>query len=128
MRTKLIDKIASFESKVNGEINGEINGEESVLASPINVEPIKSGELTSADVENFNKTQWVTLRTSYANKLYYLLVGEIVGLFLIIACVGWKCMVLDPWIVNIFASSVILQSFALVQVIVKNLFDKNETN
>jgi hypothetical protein len=49
-------------------------------------------------------------------------------LFLIILLIGLEWIKLEEWTINIFASAVLLQSFGLVKVIVKNLFEKQVKN
>lgn len=113
-----------------GQLEGKVHTYNLADISPIqaSIQEEKNTDLTQNDVDNFDKTSWIKLRTSYANKLYWLLSGEIIGLFLIIVLVGFEKIKLDPWVINIFSTAVIAQSFGLVRVIVKNLFDRNTTN
>jgi len=95
---------------------------------PVNPKKIEHGDLTNEDINNFDQTEWIKLRTKYANKLFWLLSIEIGALFLIILFIGLKYIKLEEWTINIFASAVLLQSFGLVKVIVKNLFEKQAKN
>jgi hypothetical protein len=118
----LLDKIEQLKSKVQESTVNPVN------PKPVNPKKVETGELTIEDIDNFNKTEWIDLRTKYANKLFWLLSIEIGALFIIIIFIGLKWIHLEEWTINIFASAVLLQSFGLVKVIVKNLFEKKTEN
>ena len=118
----LLEKIDNLKLKVQESAINPVN------PRPINPKKIKSGELSSDDINNFNQAEWIDLRTKYANKLFWLLSVEIGALFIIIFSIGLELIKLEEWTINIFASAVLLQSFGLVKVIVKNLFEKRTEN
>ena len=114
----LQEKINQLKTKVQESTVNPVN------PKPVNSKKIEHGDLTNEDINIFDQTEWVKLRTKYANKLFWLLSIEIGALFLIILLIGLNCIELEEWTINIFASAVLLQSFGLVKVIVKNLFEK----
>lgn len=118
----LLEKINHLKTKVQESTVNPVDPQ------PVNPKKIEHGDLTNEDVNNFDQTEWIKLRTKYANKLFWLLSIEIGALFLIILLIGLKCIELEEWTINIFASAVLLQSFGLVKVIVKNLFEKQVKN
>ena len=114
----LQEKINQLKTKVQESTVNPVN------PKPVNSKKIEHGDLTNEDINIFDQTEWIKLRTKYANKLFWLLSIEIGALFLIILLIGLNCIELEEWTINIFASAVLLQSFGLVKVIVKNLFEK----
>ncbi len=92
---------------------------------PTNKESLKDNDLIN-NIDDFDKDQWIKLRTSYANKLYWLLVGEIIALFLVILLIGMKQIEVEESTINITIMAIILQTFGLVKEIVNNLFKRNE--
>ena len=116
-----------LQKKLN-EIKQESSAKKSVRQT-INIQPknktsLKHNDLVS-DIDDFDKDQWIKLRTSYANKLYWLLVGEIVGLFLLLILIGLKIINIEESTINITIVAVIVQTFGLVKEIVTNLFKRN---
>lgn len=77
------------------------------------------------DAEIDDLDQWVELRTRYAEKLYILLVGEIIFLCVLILGVGIKLLEFNEWVLGVFVTGVLTHTFSLVHTIVKNLFKKN---
>lgn len=122
----LLENISKLKEKVENTFSATVPATTPVNPQPIAPKRLRAGELiTNDDINNYDKATWITLRNSYANKVFWLLALEIIALFVIIILVGAKVLVLQPWIVNIFSSAVLLQSFGLVKVIVKNLFDRS---
>ncbi|GAB4156812.1 MAG: hypothetical protein Fur003_0310 [Candidatus Dojkabacteria bacterium] len=64
----------------------------------------------------------VKLRNGYANRLYALLVFEVVSMFAIVILFGLGYLKLESWLVTIVAESILVKSFLSVQTIVSNLF------
>ena len=118
----LQEKINQLKTKVQESTVNPVN------PKPVNSKKIEHGDLTNEDINIFDQTEWIKLRTKYANKLFWLLSIEIGALFLIILLIGLERIKLEEWTINIFASAVLLQSFGLVKVIVKNLFEKQVKN
>lgn len=101
--------------------------EESQESSAINSKEFikESKEIKKDDIENYDNLQWIDLRTKYANKLFYLLIGEVAAIFILVFLVGLEWLKIDEWVLNILITGVMAQTFGLVRTIVKNLFSKN---
>jgi len=97
---------------------------ETANVQPKNKKSLKDNDLINS-IDDFDKDQWIKLRTSYANKLYWLLVGEIVGLFLLLILIGSNAIEIEESTINITIVAVIVQTFGLVKEIVTNLFKRN---
>ncbi len=97
---------------------------ETQKVQPKNKKSLKDNDLINS-IDDFDKDQWVKLRTSYANKLYWLLVGEIVSLFLLLLLIGCDVIQIEESTINITIVAVIVQTFGLVKEIVTNLFKRN---
>lgn len=71
--------------------------------------------------QQLSKQQWLS------KGLFILLVAEIFIAFAIVCFVGWKWLVLDQWLVALIFNVIILQTFGLVFVVVKNIFPNKGT-
>lgn len=95
----------------------------------LDVKPLEKSELTDkgliTNIDDYDKNEWINLRTSYANKLYWLLVGEIIGLFGIIVFIGLEKLKISDTTLEVTIIAVLIQTFFLVKEIVTNLFKKN---
>lgn len=113
----LKEKIKSYQKDIEEDQNSSsINSKEYIKDSK---------EIKKDDIENYDNLQWIDLRTKYANKLYYLLIGEVVTIFILVFLVGLEWLKIDKWVLNILITGVMAQTFGLVRTIVKNLFSKN---
>ena len=97
--------------------NNELN------VTPKNPQRIPQGSLVK-NIDDYDKSQWVELRTAYANKLYYLLCGEIVGVFALLLLIGFEIIKIDESTLNITIVAITAHTFGLVKEIVTNLFKK----
>jgi hypothetical protein len=77
------------------------------------------------NIDDYDKNEWVNLRTSYANKLFWLLACEIVGLFILIILIGLQYLTIADSTLNVTIITIMVQTFLLVREIVTNLFKKN---
>jgi len=85
------------------------------------ISPLSDKSLVKS-IEDKDKDEWITLRTKYANKIYYLLCAEIGLLFILLILLGTNLIKLEDSTINITIMAVITQSFFLVKEIVTNLF------
>lgn len=85
------------------------------------ISPLSDKSLVKS-IEDKDKDEWITLRTKYANKIYYLLCAEIALLFILLILLGTNLIKLEDSTINITIMAVITQSFFLVKEIVTNLF------
>lgn len=122
----LLDKIAKIKKQSNSsqkdtKINKTTNIEQIEISQ---ITPISDDSLIK-NIDDKDKDEWISLRTKYANKIYYLLCAEIAFLFLLIILLGFEIIKLEDSTINITIGAVITQSFFLVKEIVTNLFKKN---
>lgn len=77
-------------------------------------------------IEDKDKSEWIILRTNYANKIYWLLFGEIVFICLIIGLDGFGLcgFKINKWLLGSVFYGVLTHTFFLVRIIVKNLFTR----
>jgi len=66
----------------------------------------------------------IKLRTNFANKLFGLLVLEVLLMFVILVLHGTQLIFLESWLVSLFVESIIIQTFFTINIIVNNLFPK----
>lgn len=64
----------------------------------------------------------IILRDRYANRLYALLLLEVILMFGIVISAGLDILKLEAWLVTIVAESILIKTFLTIQIIVKNLF------
>ena len=64
------------------------------------------------------------LKQSYAGKFYILLVAQLALMNLIFIAFGLGWLLFDKWSLNLFVGGTLLEIFAVVLVITKNLFPK----
>ena len=122
--SSLSNIIQKIKEDISKETNSSNIPQKQDEIKPINKKPISNSELITS-IDDYDKNEWINLRTSYANKLYFLLVGEIIGLFILVICVGLKKLEISDSTINITIVSVLSQTFLLVREIVTNLFKKN---
>ena len=91
--------------------------------TPSDKKKIPIGGLVN-NIDDYDKSQWIALRTAYANKLYYLLCGEIVGVFALLLLIGFKVISIPESTLNITIVAITVHTFGLVKEIVTNLFKK----
>lgn len=91
--------------------------------TPQNPKLIPQGSLVNT-IDDYDKSQWVKLRTDYANKLYYLLCGEILGVFGLLLLIGCKTIEIPESTLDITIIAITAHTFGLVREIVTNLFKK----
>jgi hypothetical protein len=65
------------------------------------------------NIDNYDKNEWVNLRISYANKLFWLLACEIVGLFILIILIGLQYLTIADSTLNVTIITIMLQTFFL---------------
>ena len=113
-----------------GELKTKINSPEQINnppqednATPSDKKMIPKGGLVN-NIDDYDKSQWIDLRTKYANKLYYLLCGEIVGVFALLLLIGFKVISIPESTLNITIVAITVHTFGLVKEIVTNLFKK----
>jgi hypothetical protein len=64
----------------------------------------------------------ILLRDKYANRLYSLLVFEVVVMFVFVVLYGIRVIHLEEWFVAIISQTILVKTFLTIQIIVKNLF------
>lgn len=76
------------------------------------------------DVENMKEDR--KLKKQYASRLYYLLIGEINLIFVVVFIEGFKFLdfKINEWLLGAIFNSIILQSFFLVRLVTESLFPK----
>ena len=77
-------------------------------------------------IEDKDKSEWIILRTNYANKIYWLLFGEKVFICLIISLDGFNVwgFKINEWLLGSVFCGILTHTFLLVKTIVKNLFTR----
>jgi len=73
-------------------------------------------------LDDFDKSELISLRKSYANKLFVLLCVEIGLLFVIILLNGFKLTSISDLSMNIFTGATLTHTFLLVRIVVSKLF------
>lgn len=68
----------------------------------------------------------LTMKNWLSKQLYKLLVGEIIAIFVLVILSGIKFLNLQQWLIALIFNVVILQTFGLVFVIVKNVFPSED--
>lgn len=119
----LLEEIAALKQELG--IRGNEYQDESDDTEAINSSPLNDNDLVN-NIDDYDKSEWVKLRTGYANKLYFLLVGEIIGVFLFAFMIGMEWIKLSEVTLNITIIAVTTHTFALVREIVTNLFKKDK--
>lgn len=125
-------KSTQTKKQIDEQILPEIREEVAAAASSEEVAPASLPVVTktrrSNDIEYFQEDfskylqSIIMLRDRYANRLYLLLVFEIIVMFLFVIGHGVGWLKLDQWLVLIIAESIIVKTFLTIQIIVKNLF------
>lgn len=112
------------------QIRQEVSNEaaEQPAQAPVELPPVVDKTKRTNDLEYFQEDfskylrSVIMLRDRYANRLYALLVFEVVAMFLFVLGYGLGILELDQWLVLIIAESIIVKTFLTIQIIVKNLF------
>jgi hypothetical protein len=76
-------------------------------------------------INDYIKKQ-LQLKESLSKKILFLLKIEIIGVFLLVISSGLKWIELEQWLVALIFNIVILQTFGLVLIIVKNVFPSED--
>lgn len=90
--------------------------------------PVKTAHRRESDIKNLDQNiseyldNLVLLRDRYANRLYALLLFEVIVMFVIVFLAGFEILKLEQWLVLIVAESIIAKTFLTIHMIVKNLF------
>lgn len=78
-------------------------------------------EKVSTYLNNSNK-----LRDNYSEKLYWLIVGEVLGVFLCLLLYGFGKIVVPQWMFALIISGVLAETFYTIHLITENLFPKKD--
>lgn len=78
------------------------------------------------NIDDKDKFEWIELRTKYANKIYWLLLAEIVFLGVIVFLDGFNIwgFKINEWLLGSVFCGILTHTFLLVKTIVKNLFTR----
>jgi len=74
------------------------------------------------NIDDFDKSELISLRKSYANKLFILLCVEVGLLFVIILLNGFNVTKISDINMNIFTGATLTHTFLLVRIVVSKLF------
>ena len=114
--------VGELKAKINSPLDGKATTDGSEVV-PSDKKEIRKGSLVN-NIDDYDKSQWIALRTAYANKLYYLLCGEIVGVFALLLLIGFDIIKIPESTLNITIVAITAHTFGLVKEIVTNLFKK----
>ena len=121
----------SLESSVRLAIDEQIPPEEDVPREKKPKSPDAPKELDTdkpliKNIDDKDKFEWIELRTKYANKIYWLLLAEIVFLGVIVFLDGFNVwgFKIKEWLLGSVFCGTLTHTFLLVKTIVKNLFTR----
>lgn len=121
----------SLESSVRLAINEQIPPEEDAprekkSKSPDAPKEIDTDKPLIRNIDDKDKFEWIELRTKYANKIYWLLLAEIVFLGVIVFLDGFNVwgFKINEWLLGSVFYGILTHTFLLVKTIVKNLFTR----
>lgn len=121
----------SLESSVRLAIDEQIPPEEDVPRekkpkSPDAPKEIDTDKPLIKNIDDKDKFEWIELRTKYANKIYWLLLAEIVFLGVIVFLDGFNVwgFKINEWLLGSVFYGILTHTFLLVKTIVKNLFTR----
>nr|DAY43552.1 MAG TPA: hypothetical protein [Caudoviricetes sp.] len=121
----------SLESSVRLAIDEQIPPEEDAPREKKSKPPDASKEIDTdkpliKNIDDKDKFEWIELRTKYANKIYWLLLAEIVFLGVIVFLDGFNVwgFKINEWLLGSVFYGILTHTFLLVKTIVKNLFTR----
>ena len=121
----------SLESSVRLAIDEQIPPEEDTQRekkpkSPDAPKEIDTDKPLIKNIDDKDKFEWIELRTKYANKIYWLLLAEIVFLGVIVFLDGFNVwgFKINEWLLGSVFCGILTHTFLLVKTIVKNLFTR----
>ena len=87
---------------------------------------LNSDKVLIKNIDDKDKSEWINLRTKYANKIYYLLAAEIAFVCVIITIDGFNLLGFktNEWLLGSVFYGALVHTFLLVRTIVKNLFTR----
>lgn len=121
----------------------EISNEEYIKSKlkKSNLDRVKPGELSSkpydesrakwnannkiVDLYSKNATKDRELKDKYAKYLIKILICQLVATYIIFGLTGKGILIYDKFVLDIFISGSLLETFAIVKIIVENLFSNN---
>lgn len=120
---EILEQVASLHpSPVQEERPVIVSNQERRTSDKVDYNDLELWKRVTEYLTNSNK-----LRENYAEKLYWLIVGEVVAIFLCVVAYGLRWIAFPEWMFALIISGVLAETFYTIHLITENLFPKKDT-